>query len=186
MNEQDYYSNSLERLAESMAVKTFAKDKKNVLILLRTDNIPTRAYINHFGGTHSHPVNVVAVELWKWCIERQIFLIAEHFPVVNNLIVDTESRTVRDRCNWMLHPHLFSQINEMFGPMEVDLFASGLTHQLGQYFSWRLHPIAKATDAFTQTWTQLQGFSNPPWCLLLHTLLKIQREKAKVVVVAPL
>ena len=45
---------------------------------------------------------------------------------------------------------------------------------------------AEATDAFTQTWSQFQGYANPPWCLLLPTLAKIQREKAKVVGVAPL
>ena len=174
VNEQDYYINCLELLAMSMGVKIFAKDQKNVTILLRTDNIPT----NHFGGTHSQPMNSVAVKLWKWCTERQIFLIAEHLLGVNNLIADTESRTVRDRCDWMLHPHLFSQIPKRFGPLEVDLFASQLTHQLGQYFSWRPDPAAEATDAFTQAWAQLQGFANPPWCLLLPTLAKIQREKA--------
>ena len=66
--------------------------------------------------------------------------------------------------------------------MEIILFASRLTHQLGWYFSWRLDPAAEATVAFTQTWTHLQGFTHPPWCLLLPTLAKIQREKAKIVV----
>ena len=79
VNEQDYHINCLEMLAVAMAVKTFAKDQKNVTILLRTDNIPTRAHINHFGG-HIH---TPWVELWKWCIERQIFLIAEHLPGMN-------------------------------------------------------------------------------------------------------
>jgi len=39
---------------------------------------------------------------------------------------------------------------------------------------------------FHQSWSQFQGFANPPWYLLLPTLAKIQREKARVVVVAPL
>ena len=85
----------------------------------------------------------------------------------------------------MIH-HLFSQINKKFGPLEVDLFASRLTHQLDCYFSWRPDPAAEATDAFTQSWSQLQGFANPPWCLLLPTLANNEREKAKVVVVVPL
>ena len=183
VSEQGRHINCLELLAVALAVKTFAKSQQNVTILLRTDNIPTRAYINHFGGTHSHPLNALAMDLWKWCIERQIFLVAEHLPGVNNLIADTKSRTVRDRCDWMIHPDLFSQINKKFGPLEVELFASQLTHKLDRYFSWRPDPAAEATDAFTQSWSQFQGFANPPWCLLLPTLAKIQREKAKVVVV---
>ena len=186
INEQGKHINCLELIVATLAVKTFAKNQKNITILVRTDNIPTRAYINHFGGTHSQPMNVMAVDLWKWCIERQILLIAEHLPGVSNVIADTESRTVRDRCDWMIHPHLFSQINRKFGPLEVNLFASRLTHQLERYFSWRSDPAAEATDAFTQSWSQFQGFANPPWCRLLPTLVKIQREQATVVVVAPL
>ena len=69
----------------------------------------------------------------------------------------------------------------------MGLFASRLlTHQLERYLSWRPDPAAEATDAFTQNLSQFQGFANPPWCLLLLTLVKIQREKAKVVLVAPL
>ena len=56
-----------------------------------------------------------------------------------------------------------------------------LTHQLPRYFSWRPDP---ATDAFSQDWSQFQGYANPPWCLLLPTLAKIQRERARVVLVA--
>ena len=72
------------------------------------------------------------------------------------------------------------------GPLQVDMFASRLTHQLPCYFSWRPDPAAEATDAFTQDWSQFQGYVNPPWCLLLPTLVKIQRERARVVLVAPM
>ena len=137
-------------------------------------------------GTHSWQMNHLATQIWKWCIERQIFLTAEHLPGVLNQEADEESRTIRDRRNWMLHPHLFSQIKEKMGPLEVDMFASRLTHQLPRYFSWRPDPAAEATDAFVQDWSPFRGYANPPWCLLLPTLTKIQREKAKVVLVAPI
>ena len=185
-SEQEMHINCLELVAASLAIQTFAKEKRNVNILVRTDNVSARAYINHFGGTHSWPMNCLAVQIWKWCIERQIFLTAEHLPGVMNQVADEESRTVRDRCDWMLHPQLFSQIERRMGPLEVDMFASRLTHQLPRYFSWRPDPSAEATDAFTQDWSQFQGYANPPWCLLLPTLAEIQREKAKVVLVAPL
>ena len=175
-SEQEMHINYLELLAAFLAIQTFAK-QRNMNILVRMDNISARAYINHFGGTHSWPINSLAIQIWKWCIERQIFLTAEHLPGVLNQVADEESRTVRDRCDWMIHPHLFSQIDRKLGPLEVDLFASRLTHQLPRYFSWRPDPAAEATDAFTQDWSQLQGYANPPWCLLLTTLAKIQQER---------
>ena len=115
-SEQEMHINCLELLAASLAIQTFAKEKRSIRILVRTDNISTRAYINHFGGTHSWQMNHLATQIWKWCIECQIFLTAEHLPGVLNQEADEESRTIRDRCDWMLHPHLFSQIEEKMGP----------------------------------------------------------------------
>ena len=118
----------------------------------------------------------LAIQIWKWCIERRIFLTAEYLPGVLNQVADEELRTVRDHCDWMIYSHLFSQIDRKLGPLEVDLFASRLTRQLPWYFSWRPDPATEATYAFTQDWSQLRGYANPPWCLLLTTLAKIQHE----------
>jgi len=51
-----------------------------------------------------------------------------------NQVADEESRTMRDCYDWMLHPQLFSQIEEKMGPLEVDMLASQLTHQLPRFF----------------------------------------------------
>jgi hypothetical protein len=110
-------------------------------------------------------------------------LTAEHLP--GNLIADEESKRVRDRCDWMPHPDLFARIQRVLGPLEVDLFASRLTHQLPRYISWKPDLGAEATDAFTQDWSCFRGYANPSWCLLLATLAKIRHQKAQVVLVAP-
>ena len=81
--------------------------------------------------------------------------------------------------------HTNQQDNGIMGLLEVDLFAFRLTHQLPCFSSWRPDPAAEATDAYTQNWTHFQGFANPPWGLTLPTLAKIQREKVKIVLVAP-
>ena len=51
-NEQEMHINCLELLAACLAIQTFAKERQNINILVRTDNVSARAYINHFGGTH--------------------------------------------------------------------------------------------------------------------------------------
>ena len=160
--EKQMHINALELLAVSLALKTFVKDKSHLNVLVRTDSMSAKAYINHLGGTHSHQLNSLAVQMWKWCLDHHIFLIVEHLPGRENQIADEESRVVRDCCNWMIHPNLFfSQIRQVMGPLEADLFASRLTHQLPRFFSWRPDPLAEATDAFTQDWSQFQGYANP-------------------------
>ena len=72
-----------------------------------------------------------------------------------------ESRSMKDRCDCMLNPLVFNQIQLQIGPLEIDLFASRLTKQLPQFYSWRPDPVAQATDAFNQDWSKMRGFANP-------------------------
>ena len=41
-------------------------------------------------------------------VQWNIYLYAEHLPGKENTVADQESRTMRDRCNWMLNPRVFN------------------------------------------------------------------------------
>jgi hypothetical protein len=71
------------------------------------------------------------------------------------------------------------------GPLEVDLFASRLTHQLRTYVSWRPDPMAMAMDAFTLDWAELRAYANPPWNLIGRVLTQTRRQQEELVLVAP-
>ena len=154
--------NSLELLAATLAVKTFLKKASGISVLLQLDNATAVAYINNMGGTVSSQLTELAKELWMWALDRNLTLVAQHIPGLSNTIADAESRTLRDRSDWMLCPQIFQTIKKAFGPLDVDLFASRLTHQLPCFFSWRPDPLAEAVDAFQQDWGRLKGFANPP------------------------
>ena len=46
----------------------------------------------------------LAITIWNWCIARKIILTAEHLLGHLNTIVDQESCSVQDRCDWILNP----------------------------------------------------------------------------------
>ena len=156
--EKMWHINCLEMQAAALATQTFLKGRTGLSVLLQMDNTTAVAYINNLGGTVSPQLTTLAKTLWMWALQRDITLTAQHIPGVSNIVADTESRTVRDRTDWKLSPEIFSQINQIFGPLEVDLFASRLTHQLPRYFSWRPDPLAEATDAFRQDWRPRTGY----------------------------
>ena len=160
-----WHMNCLEALAAFHAVKCFVGDKRGVSVLLRLDNTSAVSYMNKLGGTVSARLTAIVKELWLWCMTRDITLIAEHLPGVRNTVADEESRVMKDRTDWMLNPGIIAQIQDRWGPLEVDLFASRLTTQLERFFSWRPDPEAEALDAFNQDWTILhgKGYANPPW-----------------------
>ena len=93
-----------------------------------------------------------------------------------NVQADEESRTVKDRCNWMLSQSIFYQIMTVMGSLEMDLFASRLTRQLPRFYSWRPD---LSTDAFMQDWSACRGFANPLWSLIPHCLTKVKVQAAR-------
>ena len=96
--------NYLELLAATLAVKTFAKAKTAMSILLRIDNTTAVAYINNLGGTASKELVIITRDLWMWCLERDIHIAEVHLPGVLNAVAHTESRQMLDRTDWRLNP----------------------------------------------------------------------------------
>ena len=120
-----------------------------------------------------------------WCLERNIHITTQYLPGSQNVIADAESRVATNRTDWKLNPAIFAKIDHLFGPLEVDLFATRLSTQCQCYFSWRPDPYAKATDTFLQNWTHLRGFANPPWNLIGKAISQVQFQQARIVLIAP-
>ena len=97
--------------------------------------------IHQLGGTHSQPLCQLALSVWDWCIQRNVFLVAEHLPGKDNITADRESRSTKDRCNWMLNSQVFQQLQLLMGPLQTDLFDCRLTKQLPNFYSWRPDPV---------------------------------------------
>ena len=160
--------------------------RANIHILLLIDNSTTIAYINHRGGTHSKALSDLALEIWDWCIHRQISLHAEHVPGVVNVIADAESRKAVEPSDWMLDKEVFSTLQRVWGPFEVDLFAARHNAQLLRYYSFKPDPGAEAVDALSQVWTNLRAYAFPPFVLIGRCLRKLDQDRVEeLVLVVP-
>jgi len=177
--------NYLELLAAFLALQCFIKHSNGITIQMKLDNVTAVTYINKLGGTHSEALCQLALTIWDWCVQRDVFLVAEHLPGKDNITADRESQSMKNCCDWMLNPRVFQQIQRQMGPLQTDLFASRLTKQLQNFYSWRPDPEALA-DAFNHDWAQTSGFANPPWCLIARCLSQIKIQKARVVMITPL
>ena len=178
--ERMLHINVLEMTAAFFAIKAFGKHRQGLSLLLLTDNVSVVAHINYMGGTRSPLLTALVKEMWLWCLQRSITVVAQHLPGLENVTADFLSRHLSDRTDWMLDPEIFQCINNRMGPIQVDLFATRFTAQVPHFFSWRPDPEAEATDAFQQVWLTRLGFPHPPWCLIARTLAKILREEAQV------
>ena len=152
MEECKQHINFLELLAALLALRLFVRNQEGILILLLLDIVTAIVFINRMGGTHSMHLSGLAVEIWNWCICRNITVHVEHLPGLENVRADWESHHLTDTSDWMLHRDVFRQLESKEGPFSIDLFASRTNTQLPLYCSWRPDPNAPAVDAFSITW----------------------------------
>ena len=177
--------NALQVKVVMFAVKAYTTDKRNCHVQIKTDNTTAIAYVNKMGRTKSPDRIQITKDLGNYYMSREIMITAEHLPGSQKQIADYQSREYRNSSNWKLRRSVFLQLEKQLGPWQVDLFADRVNAQKTQYFSWKPHPGAVKTDAFTVKWQEIQGFAFPPFCLIGRCLVKIRQEQATLVLVTP-
>jgi hypothetical protein len=177
--------NELELMGALFALQTFTKDSANISVHLFLDNSTAVAYVNKCGGTRSGSLTAIAAKIVSWCESRSLTLTASHLPGILNSVADRESRSTLDASDWMLYQEAFRLLHNLW-PMQVDLFAAAWNAQLPQFVSWMPQPNAMAVNAFSISWSTLQGYLFPPFALIPRCLAKIKKERAEMVLVCPL
>ena len=187
LQEQQYHTNYLELKAVLLGLQSLCSDVTNKHIRILTDNTTTVAYINAMGGIRSNKCNEIASEIWAWCSAQQnIWISASHIPGSANVDADKESRNASDSTEWSLNDSIYNSIAKLWGPFQIDLFASRLNFKVSNYVSWKLDPGAKWTDAFSMYWGSYYFYAFPPFSLIAQCLQKTEEDQALGTIVVPL
>ena len=152
-----------------------------------TDNTTTVAYINKEGGTQSPTLCYLALDLWAWCRQHRIYLVANHISGVRNVLADALSRGKHNHpTEWSLHKTVVRLIFEHWPTPHVDLFASEKNHKLLVFFSVHPSQTSSGINALTQNWESLYGYAYPPTNLIPRVLRKLRLQwSARILLVAP-
>ena len=183
--ESHQHINYLELLAAFHGIKSFCKGRSDIHVQIKSDNACCVAYINHMGGIGSQACNTLAFSIWKWCIERNIWISACFVPGIEN-IADKSSRKFNENVEWKLHPGIFEQLVKIWNLPEIDLFASRLNKQTDKFVSWHPDPDAEHVDAFTISWSNMFSFVFAPFSLETVCLRKIRQDQADCIFVCPM
>ncbi len=119
-----WHINCLELRAVFLALKYFLPVLGGYHIIVRTDNMAVVSHINRQGGSRSRTLDTLVAHLLLWSQDKFLSLRAVHVPGVLNLAADFLSRQKLKPGEWMLNRRTVSQIWDLFGKAEVDLFAS--------------------------------------------------------------
>ena len=183
--ESEFHINVLELRAIDFGLKSFLGQVQNEHIRVKTDNTTAVAYINHKGGIRSIECHEVARSIWEWAIAKKCHISAEHLPGSQNTLADRASRIFDVNTEWSLDNEVFFEINNKFGNIEFDLFASRLNNKHEKYASWKPDPNATFIDCFSRPWTNLKFYAFPPFSMVLRTIMKVDRDSASGILVCP-
>ncbi len=142
-----WHINCLELRAVFLALKYFLPVLGEHHVIVRTDNMAVVSHINRQGGSRSRTLDRLARHLLLWSQDKFLSLRAVHVPGVLNLAADFLSRQKLKPGEWMLNRQTVSQIWDLFGKAEVDLFASQESSQCPLWFSLSF-PTTLGIDAF--------------------------------------
>ena len=127
------------------------------------------------GGPAMTQLHSLALQIWQWCLARQITPHTKYLAGKENVIADWKSRH-HNSSDWQLLPPIFDGINNLLGPFNVDLFASRTNAQLAEYYSWKPDPCVKIVNAFIVSWSQDQPYLFLPLNLTGRTFTKTQTD----------
>ncbi len=166
------HSNYRELLAVFRSLISMETQVLSKSVQILSDNVTTVAYLNHLAG--SNPLFLrLTKTIFQWCTERGVTLTAKHLSGRDNTHADHLSH-VLFRHEWQLNPAIFYQIDQLFGPHQVDRFASETTTLLPRYNAIFQDRFCEAVDAFAQDWGSAVNWWNPPLRAFTQSLTENQ------------
>merc|ERR1712002_391148 len=137
-------------------------------------------------GTHSPSLCRLTIGLWDWCLLRQIYLSAFHFPGEDYLLADFLSRGRFLPSEWMFKTSVFQSIRQVLSPPpEIDLFTSLLYFLLPKFCSRSRDPQAWRVNTMSFPWSGLHLYAFPPFSMIPRVLEKVVQDEAEIALIAP-
>lgn len=183
--DKENHINYLELKVGFIALTKFCADIRNAHVRLYMDNSVAVTYISKMGGKIAS-LNDLTVSIWKFCMDRNLWLSANHIAGVENIEADFLSRHKNDDLEWMLDRNIFAKVECLFGKCDIDLFASKHNFQFQPYASYTPDKNAKSIDAFSVDWSDLICYIFCPFSVIGTVLQKITTDRAEAILIAPI
>ncbi|MCG7879447.1 MAG: reverse transcriptase domain-containing protein [Candidatus Thiodiazotropha endolucinida] len=183
--EADHSINYLELLAAFYALQSLYENTRGLHIEIQSDNQSCIKYINDLGGIVSQEMDLLAKDIWQWCLHREIYISASFCPGVLNT-ADFYSRNFSDSTEWMLKREIFVRLCKQFFMPDIDLFSSRLNNQVELFVTWFPEPGSFHSNAFSMSWHEYKPYLFPPFSLIGKVVNKVVEDQVeKAVLVFP-
>lgn len=155
---------------------------KNQRVKWFTDNQAVAKIVEK--GSMKQELQNFAMLIFDTCCKNSIQLEVEWIPRDKNEKADYLSRIV-EKDDWGISFELLNLIQDKWGTLEIDYFASKHNAKLPVFFSRFWCENTAGIDAFTYNWGGHFGLFVPPVILVVRVLQKMKFCKARGVLVVP-
>ncbi|GIL70173.1 hypothetical protein Vretifemale_1034, partial [Volvox reticuliferus] len=132
----------------------------------------------------SDEIQSACFQIFWFCIEHNIKLVSTWIPRELNVLADELSKR-DDPCDWQLHPAVFADLSQEWGPFTVDLFASDHNFQMRPYYTFFHSPGSHGVNAFSLQWPR-GAWCNPPFAVISRAIAYAALHRAMVTLITPL
>lgn len=162
-----------------ISIKNELKDKR---IKWFTDNQNVVSIVQK--GSMKKELQEIALQIFSLCSKSNIIIELEWIPRSKNEQADYMSRLI-DYDDWGVGESVFKQIEDYWGPYEVDWFASSHNAKVSVFYSRYWCPGTSGIDAFTENWTGKNGWIVPPICLIARVIKHMEKCESYGTLVVP-
>jgi hypothetical protein len=136
-------------------------------------------------GSMKIDLQEIALNIFSYCLKNSIILDVEWIPREKNEKADYLSKII-DKDDWGISRHILHMIENKWGILEVDWFASSHNNKLPTFYSQFWNETCSGVDAFAEFWGKKMGLFVPPVIILARVIKKMQLDKANGVLIVPL
>ena len=148
-----------ELLAVKYVISSFQSELRGKCVRHFSDN-QSAVSILAIGSKRQH-LHEVSLSIASLCAQNSIRLLPEWIPREENEQADAISKFI-DSDDWQLDRQIFLELDSLWGPHSIDLFASFKSSHLSTFASRFWNPGSFAVDAFTGDWSQQFSWIVPP------------------------
>ncbi len=135
-------------------------------------------------GSMKKHLQDIALKIFHLCIESQIHLEMQWVPRSENERADYLSKII-DNDDWGIADYVFQHLSSIWGPYDVDLFASYNNNKVARFYSRFWNPGSRGVDAFTMSWAEGNNWIVPPVYLVARVLQQLARGHCKAILIVP-
>lgn len=135
-------------------------------------------------GSMNRELQDIAYSIFRICMSESIYLEMEWIPRSENEKSDYLSRIV-DYDDWGISFAILGMIQNRFGALEIDWFASNYNKKLPIFYSRFWNPSCAGIDAFAEFWGNHFGLFVPPITVIYRVIKKMIVDRVYGVIVLP-